>query len=311
MSNLSSEIKEYAYKLGFNVCGIAKAGQLPEEEKRLKQWLKDGRHGEMGYMANHFDKRTDPTKLFDQAKSVIVVLYNYFPDHLQPVEDNYKISKYAYGTDYHFVIKKKLKELTQFINGKAPTARARVFVDTAPVLERSWAQRAGLGWIGKNTCLITKKQGSFFFIGEIITDMALKYDEPFEPNHCGGCTRCIDACPTQALDKNGMDSRKCISYFTIEYRGQNIPEKFKGNFDDWIFGCDICQDVCPWNRFSEPHKEKEFNPSSVLLAMRIENWHELNKDTFQELFKDSPVKRTKFEGFQRNILFLKTTDDSN
>jgi len=306
---LSNTIKLKAGELGFFSCGIAEAGFMKEEAARLKQWLDAGRHGEMGYMNNHFEKRIDPRNLLKNVKSVIVVLFNYFPETMIAEENNFKISKYAYGKDYHFVLKAKLKELIEFINTQVPQANARPFVDSAPVLERSWAQRAGLGWIGKNTCLITKEQGSFFFIGEIITDLALAYDDQQVPNHCGGCTRCLEACPTGALDKDGLDSRKCISYYTIEYRGENIPENFAGRFDNWIFGCDICQDVCPWNRLSDAHSEPEFNISEELLSMRKPGWRSLKKEKYNELFMNSPVKRTRFEGLSRNIMFLERSDD--
>jgi epoxyqueuosine reductase len=301
---LSNTIRLKANELGFFRCGIAKA-TLPENEAvRLKEWLTAGRHGEMGYMLNHFEKRTDPRKLFDNAQSVIVVLLNYFPAATIPGKGNYQISKYAYGTDYHVVLKDKLKELIAFIQTQAPGSNARAFVDSAPVLERSWAQRAGLGWIGKNTCLITKEQGSFFFIGEIITDLELAYDDHQVPNHCGGCTRCLEACPTSALDKDGLDSRKCISYWTIEYRGEKFPDELKSNFENWIFGCDICQDVCPWNRLSVAHKEPAFNPPEELIRMRKPGWRSLTQDHFNSIFRKSPVKRARFKGLKRNILFL-------
>jgi epoxyqueuosine reductase len=239
------------------------------------------------------------------AKSVISVLFNYFPEQQLPEKSNYKISKYAYGTDYHFVLKKKLKDLIAFIQSEQPDTYARAFVDSAPVLDRAWAARSGLGWIGKNTCLITKEQGSYFFIGEIITDLKLAYDKKMVPNHCGGCTRCIDACPTNALEPHNLDSTKCISYLTIEYKGEQIPEKFKHQFNDWIFGCDICQDVCPWNRLSEIHHEPEFNLSDQLLKITKPEWEELSKEQFNEVFKNSPVKRTGYKGLKRNIQFLK------
>jgi len=301
LTNLSSEIKKHAKELGFYSCGIAKAAFMEKEAKRLRSWLDEGKQGEMNYMNNHFEKRTNPKLLLENAKSVIVLLYNYFPQRLISIENNYKISKYAYGTDYHFVVKDKLKELINFINLHEPNANARAFVDSAPILERSWAQKAGLGWIGENTCLITKEQGSFFFIAEIITDLELEYDKPYAPNHCGGCTRCIEACPTKALDKEGLDSRKCLSYLTIEYKGEKLLEEFNNNTEDWIFGCDICQDVCPWNRFSEPHAEEQFYPSDELLEMKKEGWNNLSKEKYNQLFKKSAVKRTKFEGIKRNI----------
>jgi epoxyqueuosine reductase len=255
-------------------------------------------------MENHFVKRVDPTKLLDNAKSVITVLYNYFPKKHISEQDNYKISKYAYGTDYHFIIKHKLKELIKFIETNSSEVSARAFVDSAPVLDRAWAARAGLGWIGKNTNLITKEQGSYFFIGEIITDLELDYDDQTVPNHCGGCTRCIEACPTNALEPYKLDARKCISYWTIEHKGETIPDEFKGKFENFVFGCDICQDVCPWNRLSEPHNEPEFEPKEELREMRKTDWENLTREQFNLLFKNSPVKRTKFEGLLRNVKFM-------
>lgn len=302
---LTDYIKSEAINLGFTKCGIAKAEAMPEESQRLKKWLQKSWHGEMAWMENHFDKRTDPRKLLEGARSVIVVLFNYYPEKEIPAKDNYKISKYAYGIDYHYVIKDKLKTLIKKIKSKAGELHARPFVDSAPVLERSWASKAGLGWIGKNTCLINKEQGSYFFIGEIITDLELVYDEESVPNHCGGCTRCIDACPTHALDLLGLDSRKCISYQTIEYRGDHIPEVDKEKFQDWIFGCDICQDVCPWNRLSEAHNEPTLKPNERLWAMRKNDWEQLSENEFKTVFKGSAVKRTKYKGLKRNIAFCK------
>lgn len=302
---LSNTIKKKALELGFYKCGIARADFLEDESQRLKDWLAENRHGEMTYMENHFEKRTDPRKLMENAKSLIVLLFNYYPGAEPQESDNYKISKYAPGTDYHFVLKDKLKDLIAYIETFTENIHARAFVDSAPVMERSWAQRVGLGWIGKNTCLINKEQGSFFFIGEIITDLELSYDEEQVPNHCGGCTRCLEACPTGALDHHGLDSRKCISYWTIEYRGDVFPEQFKGQFDDWIFGCDICQDVCPWNRLSEKHNEPAFNPSEELLALKKADWENLSEIEFKTIFKNSPVKRTKFSGLRRNIDHVK------
>ena len=303
LKNLSDNIKAKAKELGFYACGFSKATFLPEDAEQLKKWLQDGKHAEMKYMENHFEKRTDPRKLLDGAKSVISVLFNYYPEKQLPEQNNFKISKYAYGTDYHFVMKHKLKDLIAFINSEVPI-NARAFVDSAPVLDRAWAARSGLGWIGKNTCLITKEQGSFFFIGEIIIDLELDYDNKLVPNHCGGCTRCIDACPTNALEPHNLNSNKCISNWTIENKGENIPEKFEGKFQDWIFGCDICQDVCPWNRLSEPHNEPEFILSDQLLKITKPEWETLTKEKFNELFKNSPVKRTGYKGLKRNIKFF-------
>lgn len=302
--HLSEKIKEKALSLGFYSCGISKAGHLVEDEKRLQKWLDRGLHAGMTYMENHFEKRTDPTKILDGAKSVISVLYNYFPDQKLVKEDNYQISKYAYGVDYHYVMKDKLKELINFINEETGGVNARAFVDSAPVLDRAWAVRAGLGWIGKNTNLITKEQGSFFFIGEIISDLELDYSDTTIPNHCGGCTRCIDSCPTHALRPFEVNANRCISYLTIENKDEKLPEDLKGKFTDWIFGCDICQDVCPWNRFSVPRNEPEFEPSSELQDMRKPDWETLSEEKFRNIFKDSPVKRIKYKGLIRNIGFV-------
>jgi epoxyqueuosine reductase len=305
---LSDKIKTKSKELGFYACGISKAAYLPEDADRLSKWLQEGKHAEMKYMENHFEKRTDPRKLLENAKSVISILFNYYPEKQLPEQNNYKISKYAYGTDYHFVLKRKLKELIAWIKTQVTDMNARAFVDSAPVLDRAWAAKSGLGWIGKNTCLITKEQGSFFFIGEIITDLELEYDHKMVPNHCGGCTRCIDACPTNALEPYKLDSNKCISYLTIEYKGEEIPERFKGQFDPegsgWIFGCDICQDVCPWNRMAEPHNEPEFKLTDQLIKITKPEWEELTKERFSEIFKNSPVKRTGYTGLKRNIKFL-------
>jgi len=300
----SDHIKQKALELGFYSCGISKAEYLEKDVDRLKTWLEEGNHAGMTYMENHFKKRVDPTKLVEGAKSVISVLYNYFPKQTIPEENSYKVSKYAYGTDYHYILKHKLKDLIKYIDELAPNSHSRAFVDSAPVLDRAWAVRAGLGWIGKNTSLITKKQGSFFFIGEIITDLELDYNNETVPNHCGGCTRCIDACPTKALEPYKLDARKCISYWTIEHKGDSIPEEFKEHFRDWIFGCDICQDVCPWNRLSETHNEPEFEPKEELLKMTKGDWENLTKEQFNFMFKNSPLKRTKFEGLKRNLQFL-------
>lgn len=300
----SSWIKQEALRLGFASCGIAKAGFLEEDAPRLETWLQSNFHGEMHYMENHFDKRLDPTKLVPGAKSVISLLYNYFPEEMQK-EASYKISKYAYGEDYHHVIKEKLYELVDTMKSALGNFHARVFTDSAPVMERSWARESGLGWTGKHSLLISKEKGSYFFLAEIILDLELHYDEPFKTDHCGTCTKCIDACPTRAiLPNNTIDGSKCISYFTIELKDE-IPKSFEGQFDDWMFGCDICQDVCPWNRFSTPHYEDRFKPNPELLNKSKGEWETLTEEVFQSLFKNSAVQRAKYAGLMRNISFLK------
>lgn len=299
----SDFIKAEAKRLGFLSCGISKAGFLEEEAPRLEKWLNDNRHGKMQYMENHFDKRLDPTLLVDGAKSVISLLLNYYPEQTQ-TEGSYKISKYAYGQDYHFVIKSRLKELLESIQENIGEVGGRAFVDSAPVLDKAWAAKSGLGWIGKNSNLLSKQVGSFFFIAELIVDIDLEYDG-VTTDHCGSCTACIDACPTQAIiEPYVVDGSKCISYFTIELK-ENIPADMRGKFDDWAFGCDVCQDVCPWNRFSKPHREPLFNPHPDLLSMTKKDWDEITEETFRAVFKNSAVKRTKFEGLTRNINFLK------
>ena len=284
-------------------CGISKAEFLEEEAPRLEKWLNENKHGQMSYMENHFDKRLDPTLLVDGAKSVISLLFNYYPSEQQN-PDSYKISKYAYGEDYHFVIKNKLKELLQFMQQEIGEVNGRVFVDSAPILDKAWAAKSGLGWVGKNSNLITQKVGSFYFIAELIVDLELEYDTP-TTDHCGTCTACIDACPTEAIvAPYVVDGSKCISYFTIELK-ENLPEEMKGKFNDWMFGCDVCQDVCPWNKFATPHQEPLFQPKPELLNFTKRDWEELTQETFAKVFKNSAVKRTKFEGLQRNISFLK------
>ncbi len=283
-------------------CGISKAEFLEQEAPRLENWLNKKRNGEMSYMENHFDKRLDPTLLVDDAKSVISLLLNYYPDQFQK-EDSYKISKYAYGQDYHFVIKEKLKELLFSIQSSIGDVSGRAFVDSAPVLDKAWAAKSGLGWIGKNSNLLTQKVGSFYFIAELIVDLDLEYDNA-TTDHCGTCTACIDACPTQAIVAPYIvDGSKCISYFTIELK-ENIPQEMKGKFDDWAFGCDVCQDVCPWNKFSKANNGPLFNPNPELLSMTKKDWKEITEETFRVVFKDSPLKRTKFQGLKRNIDFL-------
>ena len=298
----SQLIKTEAKKLGFLSCGISKAEFLEDEAPRLERWLKDGKHGKMAYMENHFDKRLDPRLLVPDAKSIISLLLNYYTP-LDQLDGAPKISKYAYGKDYHHVIKDKLKQLFQIINNKIGEGSGRVFVDSAPVMEISWAVRSGLGWQGKNTNLISKKAGSFFFIAELIVDLELEYDTPVT-DHCGSCTACIDACPTEALTPYHIDASKCISYLTIELKDQ-IPTTFKSKMDDWAFGCDVCQDVCPWNRFSKQHNEPLFNPSSEVINYTQKNWEEITHETFNIIFKNSAIKRTGFKGFKRNISFLK------
>lgn len=296
-------IKAEAKRLGFISCGISKAGFLEQEAPRLETWLNANHHGQMQYMENHFDKRLDPTLLVDDAKSVISLLLNYYPEQKQG-GDTFKISKYAYGQDYHFVIKEKLKELLYSIQQEIGEVGGRAFVDSAPVLDKAWAAKSGLGWIGKNSNLLSKQVGSFFFIAELIIDLDLEYDHAVT-DHCGSCTACIDACPTQAIiQPYVVDGSKCISYFTIELK-DNLPNEMKGKFDEWAFGCDVCQDVCPWNRFSKPHSEPLFNPHPDLLSLTKKDWEEITEDTFRAVFKNSAVKRTKFEGLKRNIDFLK------
>lgn len=296
-------IKSEAKRLGFLSCGIAKAGFLEEDAPRLENWLNNQMNGQMSYMENNFDKRLNPTLLVDGAKSVVSLLLNYYPSEFQN-PDSYKISKYAYGQDYHFVIKEKLKELLASIQETIGEVSGRAFVDSAPVLDKAWAAKSGLGWIGKNSNLLTKKVGSFYFIAELIIDLELEYDNS-TTDHCGTCTACIDACPTEAIVAPYIvDGSKCISYFTIELK-ENIPQEMKGKLDDWAFGCDVCQDVCPWNKYSKPHKEPLFNANPELLSYSKKDWEEITEETFKAVFKNSAVKRTKYEGFQRNINFLK------
>ena len=300
----SQLIKAEALRLGFSTCGIAKADFLEDEAPRLERWLKDGYHGEMQYMENHFDMRLDPRLLVDGAKSVISLSYNYFPEQQQN-SDSYKLSKYAYGEDYHHVVKSKLKELHNFIQEEIGEIDGRAFVDSAPIMERAWAEKSGLGWNGKHSLLIQKELGSYFFLSELILELELEYDIPFTTDHCGTCTKCIDACPTEAiLPNNTVDGSKCISYFTIELKNE-IPNDVKEKMEDWMFGCDICQDVCPWNRFSTPHQEPLFSPHPELIQMTKRDWEEITEDVFKKVFKKSAVKRTKFSGLERNIQFLK------
>lgn len=304
-SQYSKFIKTEALKLGFQFCGISKAGFLEEEAPRLENWLKNGFNGEMSYMENHFDKRLDPRKLVEGARSVISLSLNYYTDQ-QPEDSNApKISKYAYGTDYHYVIKDKLKILMEAIRTEIGEVNGRAFVDSAPVLDKIWAKKAGIGWVGKHSNLINKKTGSFFFLAELIIDLDLEYDINPTKDHCGTCTRCIDACPTEAIvAPYTVDGSRCISYLTIELKNE-LPTEFKGKMENWMFGCDICQDVCPWNKFSVLNTEQNFNPHEELLGIKKEEWQELSEDTFNKVFKNSAVKRTKYTGLKRNIDFLK------
>lgn len=300
----AQQIKAWAKDLGFLDCGISKAGFLEDEAPRLEAWLKKGYHGEMQYMENHFDKRLDPRLLVDGARSVISLSLNYYTNEVQQDASAPKISKYAYGADYHFVIKDKLKQLLQLINTHIGEVGGRAFVDSAPVLDKAWANKAGLGWIGKNANLLSKGRGSFFFLAELIVDLELAYDVAPTTDHCGTCTKCIDACPTQAIvAPYVVDGSKCISYLTIELKNE-IPASFKDKMDNWMFGCDVCQDVCPWNRFSLQHHEPAFTPHPDLLGMTQQDWQEITEETFKKVFKNSAVKRTKFEGLKRNIKIL-------
>ncbi len=302
---LSQKIKTEAGKLGFFACGISKAGHLPDEAERVEHWLKKGMHGNMHYLERNREKRYDQAKLVKNTRSVISVLLNYFPERELPEKSGYKISKYAYGRDYHYVVKQKLGQLLETIETWTGKRQARIFTDSAPVLDRAVARRAGLGFVGKNTMLINRKGGSFFFIGHILLDLDLKPDEEITENFCGSCTRCIDACPTGALAPFELDARKCISYLTIEYRGDDLPESFKGKWKQWIFGCDICQDVCPWNQKARPTTEPAFQPAEALLEITKSGWENLDKPTFKKLFKGTAVERTGFKGLQRNIRFVK------
>lgn len=300
----AAQIKTKATELGFDFCGVSRAEFLEEEAPRLETWLNRNHHGQMAWMANHFDKRLDPRKLMEGAKSVVSVLLNYYPgERLPEGSDDYKLSKYAYGTDYHLILKDKLKNLLAFIHTEIGEVQGRAFVDSAPVMDKVWAARSGLGWVGKHSNLLNRDMGSFFFIGELILDLDLAPDGPVA-DYCGTCTRCVDACPTDAItEPYVVDGSKCISYFTIELK-EAIPREVKGQFENWVFGCDICQDVCPWNRFSKPHRTPEFDLSPELKAMTNADWEEITEEVFRELFRRSPVKRTKLEGLKRNIGFV-------
>ena len=296
-------IKAEAKRLGFLSCGISKAEFLEEEAPRLERWLHNNMHGNMHYMENHFDKRLDPTLLVEGSKSVISLTYNYYTDAVQQDADAPKISKYAYGVDYHYVIKDKLNQLLEYIKNEIGDVHGRTFVDSAPIMEKAWAKKSGLGWIGKHSNLITQKVGSYYFIAELIVDLDLEVDHAVT-DHCGSCTACIDACPTQAItEPYKVDGSKCISYFTIELK-ENIPSEMKGQLDHWMFGCDVCQEVCPWNRFSKNHSEPLFNPNPKLLSMSKKDWEEITQETFNKVFKKSAVKRTKYSGLKRNVRFL-------
>jgi epoxyqueuosine reductase len=299
-----SFIKQKANELGFFYCGFSTAGFLADEAPKLERWLTEGQHGKMSYMENHFDKRLDATKLVEGSNSVISLLLNYYPSESQ-TENTPKISKYAYGEDYHLVIKDKLKLLVESMKEEIGDIQGRVFVDSAPVMDKAWAKKAGLGWLGKNTNLIHPKEGSFFFIAEIISDLSFTQDPPMR-DYCGTCTKCLDACPTNALaTPYQIDASRCISYLTIELKDQLIPQQFNESMENWMFGCDICQDVCPWNRFSKAHQEKRFNPDFELLNLNTNDWQALTSDHFEILFKNSAIKRTGFQGLKRNINFLK------
>jgi epoxyqueuosine reductase len=299
-------IKSFAKQLGFDFCGIAKARKLDEDARRLERWLTQGMHGTMQYMERYFDFRIDPEKLVPGARSVITMLLNYYPAEQQN-EHSPRISRYAFGKDYHEVIRGKLNQFMGLIKKEIGEIHGRGFVDSAPVLERSWAQLSGLGWVGKNGNIINKQKGSYFFIATLITDLVLEYDDPFVKDYCGSCTKCIDECPTAAiLPEKMIDGSKCISYFTIELKEMMIPEDMKGKFQNWMFGCDICQEVCPWNRFAKPTEEPSFQPLPEILNFTTNQWEELTEDTFRKLFRNSPIKRSKFSGIKRNLKFINT-----
>lgn len=302
----TSIVKKLAAFCGFEYCGIAKAVKLDEDARRLESWLSKGMNGTMHYMENYFDLRVDPTKLVPGAKSVITMLMNYYPSEVAQ-NDAPKVSRYAWGNDYHEVIRSKLRYFLSEINQQIGEVNGRGFVDSAPVLERSWAQRSGLGWVGKNGNLITRKSGSYFFIATLIVDIELEYDDPVAKDYCGSCRRCIDACPTDAIQEDRViDGSKCISYFTIELKDMLIPDEMKGKFDNWMFGCDICQEVCPWNRFSSPTREAEFQPIPEILNFDLKDWDALTEDSFKKIFKKSPLKRSKYNGIKRNLKFIQS-----
>tara|TARA_B100000508_G_scaffold140976_1_gene144753 strand:- start:43240 stop:44181 length:942 start_codon:yes stop_codon:yes gene_type:complete len=309
LTSQGSLIKAKAKELGFLFCGISKAEKLDREASDLEKFLNQNRHGEMAWLENHFDLRIDPTKLFPGAKSIVSVALNYYPEEVQKDNGAPRISKYAYGKDYHFVIKDKLRQLLSYVQDEIGEVAGRAFVDSAPIMDKTWAKKSGLGWIGKHTNLIHPKEGSFFFLGELVLDLKLDYDGPIK-DYCGTCTKCIDACPTDALTAPyEIDGSKCISYYTIELK-EDLPNELAGQFQNWMFGCDICQDVCPWNRFSKPHNEEWFEPHPQLLEMRQSNWNEITQELFNELFRKSAVKRTKYSGLVRNIKFLNQTNQN-
>ncbi|CAN5753942.1 tRNA epoxyqueuosine(34) reductase QueG [soil metagenome] len=308
MQNNTSILKDIAKKLGFDFCGISKAVKLGDDARRLEAWLNKGMHGTMGYMEKYFDVRIDPSLLVPGAKSVITLLLNYFPSQQQN-SNAPAIAKYAYGKDYHGIIKDKLNQLLHILSERIGEIAGRGFVDSAPVLERSWATRSGLGWIGKNGNLITRQSGSFFFIATLIVDIEFDYDDPYAKDYCGTCTKCVEACPTDAILNNKViDGSKCISYFTIELKEMLIPNEMQGKFQNWMFGCDICQDVCPWNRFSKPTAEIEFTPIPEILNLSSKDWEHMTEETFKQVFKHSPLKRSKFKGIQRNLKFIKNDE---
>jgi epoxyqueuosine reductase len=305
-SKNKSFIHKKALELGFDLCGFSKADKLYEDEARLESWLKEGRHGKMSYMENHFDMRLDPRLLVPDAKTVVTLIHNYYPSKKQSPHQP-QVAKYAYGEDYHDVIRKKLKSLLQEINLHIGQVEGRGFVDSAPVLERSWALKSGLGWIGKNGNLIHPKKGSYFFIATLIIDLTIDPDPNFSTNHCGTCTKCIDHCPTDAILPNKVvDGSKCISYFTIELRDALLPNNMQGKFNQWLFGCDVCQDVCPWNKFSSPNQEPAFQPLQEIMNMSFEDWDDLTEESFKKVFQHSPIKRTQFNGIKRNLQFIKS-----
>jgi epoxyqueuosine reductase len=304
--NHSFILKTTAERLGFDYCGIAKAEFLESEAPRLEEWLNRNYHGKMAYLANHFDKRLDPTKLLEGAKTVVSLIYNYYPEKSLPCRaEDFKLAKYAYGADYHEVIRSKLTEFLEILREEVGEINGRTFVDSAPVMERQWAQRAGLGWIGKNSLLLNRQMGSFFFLAELIIDLDAMPDLPLAKDYCGTCTACIDACPTYAIvQPEVVDASKCISYLTIELK-EGIPDEFAEKMENWVFGCDICQDVCPWNRFSKPHQEPSFQPNDELTRFTNREWKEMTEETFKRVFGNSAVRRAKFPGIKRNVDFLK------